>query len=130
MQQIKSFDKNRDDAARFRMIFCRESKFIHYLEYLFQNPFIAIATWTRTHRYGAFDRLPGGMHAAERRMRMSAPVRRAPGDREARTLPDKIGVRQRKRIRPIDGAAKIQPRRRGASGTNALPFPELNYSDD
>lgn len=69
------------------MIFCRESKFIHYLEYLFQNPFIAIATWTRTHRYGAFDRLPRGMHAAERRMRMSAPVRRAPGDREARTSP-------------------------------------------
>ncbi|KGS80408.1 hypothetical protein X947_4165 [Burkholderia pseudomallei MSHR7334] len=112
------------------MIFCRESKSIHYLEYLFQYPFITIAAWTRTHRYGAFDRLPRGMHAAERRMRMSAPVRRAPGDREARTLPDKIGVRQRKRIRPIDGAAKIQPRRRGASGTNALPFPELNYSDD
>ncbi|EDO92285.1 hypothetical protein BURPSPAST_AA0780 [Burkholderia pseudomallei Pasteur 52237] len=37
------------------MIFCRESKFIHYLEYLFQYPFIAIAAWTRTHRYGAFD---------------------------------------------------------------------------
>ncbi|EBA51410.1 hypothetical protein BURPS305_6693 [Burkholderia pseudomallei 305] len=37
------------------MIFCRESKSIHYLEYLFQNPFIAIAAWTRTHRYGAFD---------------------------------------------------------------------------